>query len=136
MPKSLLNPASLVKPSGYTNGILTQGGKLLFLAGQTGMDATGKIVSAPPHLLPQYQQALTNLQAVVTEAGGQMTDIVKLTVYVTQLAAYKTQLKEVGGIYQSFFGRYYPAMALVEVKSLWDPNAMVEIEGIAVIGSK
>ncbi len=132
MPKTLLNPSTLAKPSGYTNGILTQGGKLLFLAGQTGLDANGKIVSAG-HIVPQFQQALSNLQAVVTAANGQMTDIVKLTIYVTSKVAYQGSLKELGQVHQAFFGKYYPAMALVEVKSLWNPEAMVEVEGIAVI---
>jgi enamine deaminase RidA (YjgF/YER057c/UK114 family) len=133
MPKTLLNPASLAKPSGYTNGILTQGGRLLFLAGQTGLDASGTIVSTVPNITPQFHQALSNLQAVVTEAGGQMTDIVKLTIYVTHKAVYQENLKELGAIHKSFFGKYYPAMALVEVKSLWNAEAMVEVEGIAVI---
>jgi enamine deaminase RidA (YjgF/YER057c/UK114 family) len=135
MTKTIINPDTLARPSGYANGILTEGGRLLFLAGQTGMDASGAIVTSPPELLPQFKQALTNLRAVVTAAGGDMSNIVKMTIYVTSLAEYKNNLKAVGDIHRSFFGRYYPAMALVEVKSLWDADAMIEIEALAVIGA-
>ena len=130
--KTLVNPASLAKPSGYSNGILTQGGWLLFLAGQTGMDATGAIAH-PGDVVAQFHQALANLRTVVEEAGGTMTDIVKLTLFVTDKAAYRLNLKPIGEVYRSVFGRYYPAMTLVEVKSLFDDAAMVEIEGIAVL---
>lgn len=134
MEKKVLNPGSLAKPVGYANGILTAGGKLVFLAGQTGMDATGQIAH-PGDLVAQFQQALANLKAVVSEAGGSMTDIVKLTIWVTDKAAYKANLKPIGDAYRSFFGRYYPAMTLVEVKSLYDEEALVEIEGIAIVTS-
>jgi len=132
MDKIILNPASLAKPIGYANGLLTTGGRLLFLAGQTGMDASGQI-AAPNDLVAQFQQALANLQAVVTEAGGTMTDIVKLTLYVTDKRAYRDQLKPIGEVYRSVFGRYYPAMTLVEVKSLFDDLALIEVEGLAVL---
>jgi enamine deaminase RidA (YjgF/YER057c/UK114 family) len=132
MDKHLINPASLPKPSGYTNGLLTHGGRLLFLAGQTGMDASGAI-AAPGDLVAQFSQALSNLQTVLTEAGGQMTDIVKLTVFVADAADYRANLKPLGAAYRAVFGRYYPAMTLVEVKGLFDPQALIEIEGIAVL---
>ena len=80
-----------------------------------------------------FRQALANLQAVAAEAGGEMTDIVKLTIFVTDKAAYQANLKPIGEAYRSFFGRYYPAMTLVEVKSLFDDEAMVEIEGMAIL---
>lgn len=132
MPKSLLNPPTLAKPSGYSNGVLVDGGRLLYLAGQTAMDANGVIV-APGEMVAQFRQALQNIQAVVRDAGAQMTDIVKLTLFVANKQAYHAHLKEVGQVYREFFGKYYPAMTLVEVKSLWDPAALIEIEAIAVI---
>ena len=132
MEKTIVNPAALAKPSGYANGILTEEGRLLFLAGQTGMDASGAIAS-PGDLAAQFKQTLANLKVVVEEAGGAMTDIVKLTIFVTDKAAYRASLKPIGEVYRSFFGRYYPAMTLVEVKSLFDDAALVEIEGMAVI---
>jgi len=133
MQKSILNPSTLARPSGYAHGIAAQGGRLVFLAGQTGMDAAGKIV-APEDMVGQFRQALVNLQEVVRAAGGQMTDIVKLTLFVTNKAAYQAKVREIGQVYRSFFGKYYPAMTLVEVKSLWDSEAMIEIEGLAVVG--
>ena len=135
MEKTILNPSTLPKPSGYANGILAEGGRLLFLAGQIGMDASGRI-AARGDIVAQFTQALANLQAVVAEAGGTMTDIVKLTIFVSDKAAYKANLKPIGDAYRSFFGRYYPAMTLVEVKSLFDDEALVELEGLAVLGAQ
>jgi enamine deaminase RidA (YjgF/YER057c/UK114 family) len=132
MSKTIVNPASLVKPSGFAHGIVVPRGRLLFLAGQTGTDATGRI-TAPGDLLAQFRQALANLKAVLDEAGGQMSDIVKLTLFVTDKRAYLNQLKPIGDAYRAYFGRYYPAMTLVEVKGLFDDAAVIEIEGIAVL---
>src|SRR5690606_8002368 len=98
--------------------------------GQTGMDATGRI-AAPGDLVAQLRQALANLQAVVAEAGGQMTDVVKLTLFVTDAADYGAKLKPLGEAYRAVFGRHYPAMTLVEVRRLFDEQALVEIEGLA-----
>jgi enamine deaminase RidA (YjgF/YER057c/UK114 family) len=134
MPKSIINPSSLGAPRGYANGIVTQGGRILFLAGQTGMDATGQIAN-PFDLIDQFQRTLENLKAVVTEAGGGLTDIVKLTIFVTDKRAYHAQRARIGEVYRAYFGKYFPAMTLVEVKSLYDANAMIEVEGIAVLGA-
>jgi enamine deaminase RidA (YjgF/YER057c/UK114 family) len=134
MPISLLNPASLPAPSGFSHGVLADGGRLLFLAGQTGTDVSGAI-AAPKDLVAQFAAALANLQVVVAEAGGRMTDVVKLTIYVTDKAAYRASLAPLGAAYRQVFGRYYPAMTLVEVKSLFDDRALVEIEGLAVLGN-
>ena len=131
MPKTIVNPSTLAKPSGYAHGIAASG-RLLFLAGQTGMDASGRIV-APGDLVAQFRQALANLQAVVDAAGGQISDVVKLTLFVTDKRAYRDQLKPLGEVYRAVFGRYYPAMTLVEVKSLFDDEAMIEVEGVAVL---
>ena len=131
MPKTIVNPASLVKPSGYAHGILS-GGRLLFLAGQTGVDAAGRIM-APGDLVAQFRQALANLKAVLDEAGGQLSDVVKLTLFVTDKRSYRAQLKSIGEAYRDYFGRYYPAMTLVEVKGLFDDDALIEIEGIAIL---
>ena len=133
MKKDIINPPALARPSGYAHGVLVEGGRVLFLAGQTGMGPEGNIAS-PGDLVAQFAQALFNLRAVVEAAGGTMTDIVKLNLYVADKAAYKANLRPIGEAYRSFFGRYYPAMTLVEVKGLFDDDALVEIEGIAVIG--
>jgi enamine deaminase RidA (YjgF/YER057c/UK114 family) len=130
--KTLFNPPTLAKPSGFTHGILTEGGRLLTIAGQTALDASGQIVH-PNDIVNQFRKVLSNIQTIVTAAGGQMTDIVRFTIYVTNKADYKTNLKAIGDVYQSFFGKYYPAMALIEIKSLWDDAAMIEIESTAVL---
>jgi enamine deaminase RidA (YjgF/YER057c/UK114 family) len=131
--KTIINPARLPKPAGYAHGVRTSGGRLVFLAGQTGANVIGEIPT-PGDLATQFAQALANLKTVVEEAGGQTTDIVKLTIFVTDKAAYRAHLRPIGDAYRSVFGRYYPAMTLVEVKSLFDDEAVVEIEGLAVIG--
>ncbi len=133
MEKQILNPPTLATPSGYAHGISTSGGRLLFLAGQPGLDTSGKII-APGDLVAQFAQALYNLQVVVEAGGGTLADIVKLTIYVKDKQDYTANLKELGRTWQSFFGRYYMAMTLVEVSGLFDDDALVEIDGMAVIG--
>jgi enamine deaminase RidA (YjgF/YER057c/UK114 family) len=135
MTKEIINPASLPTPRGFNHGLLTTGGKLLFLAGQDASDGEGHIV-APGDMVAQCQQALHNLHAVVHEAGGQMTDIVKLNVYVTSRDAYVEHLKPLGKLFREYFGAYYPAMALFEVVGLFQPEAMIEMEGFAVLGAE
>ena len=132
MEKQIINPETLAKPFGYSHGIATSGGQMLFLAGQPALDASGKIV-ALGDMAAQFTQAVSNLRTVIVAAGGAMTDIVKLTIYVTDVAAYKANLKPIGAAYRDFFGKYYPTTTLVEVKSLFDDGAMIEMDGIAVV---
>ncbi len=132
MDKQVLNPSSLVRPRGYAHGVATAGGRLLFLAGQPGLDEAGNVV-APGDLVAQFSQALANLQVVAEAGGGTLTDIVKLTIYITDKKAYQANLEALGRAWRSFFGHYYPAMTLVEVRALFDDAAMVEIDGMAVI---
>ncbi|HEX5692934.1 MAG TPA: RidA family protein [Roseiflexaceae bacterium] len=132
MQKQIVNPLTLAPPRGFNHGILTEGGRLLFLAGQDASDAEGHIV-APGDLLAQFEQVLRNLQAVVETAGGTMQDIVKLTVFVSDRDSYRAQLKSLGKIFRAFFGEYYPAMALFEVSKFFQDDALVEIEGFAVL---
>lgn len=132
MKKHLLNPSSLMPPRGFTHGIVVSGGRLLFLAGQDGSDAHGRIES-PGDLVAQFERALRNLQAVVEAAGGTMRDIVKLNIYTTDLALYRSLRREIGVVFRRYFEGYYPAMALFEVTGLFNEDALVEVEGIAVI---
>jgi enamine deaminase RidA (YjgF/YER057c/UK114 family) len=132
MSKIIINPPTLAPPRGFNHGILTSGGRLLFLAGQDAGDASGRIV-APGDLLGQFEQVLRNLRAVVEEAGGAMQDIVKLNVFVADRDAYRAQLKQLGQIFRDYFGDYYPAMALFEVSKFYQDDALVEMEGFAVI---
>jgi len=129
MENEIVNPPRLARPSGYSHGVRVGGGDLLFLAGQVGWDAERRFVGAD--LTAQFEQALRNLQAVVEHAGARMTDIVKMTIYVTDRQAYLDQLRPIGAIYRRYFGKYFPAMTLVEVKGLAEAEAKIEIEGIA-----
>ena len=132
MRKEIVNPPNLAKPRGFSHGITTTGGRLLLLGGQDASDAEGNIV-APGDLVAQFEQVLHNLHAVVEAAGGDMRDIVKLTVFVHDRDAYRAALKPLGAVFRSFFDGYYPAMALFEVSGFFQEGALVEIEGIAVL---
>jgi len=137
MPKQIISPPSLPPPRGFNHGILTEGGmststRILWLAGQDASDENGTIV-APGDIVAQYEQVLRNLQAVVEAAGGTMQDIVKLNIYTTDRALYKANLKALGKVMKAFFGDYYPVMALLEVKGLYQEKALVEMEGVAVL---
>jgi enamine deaminase RidA (YjgF/YER057c/UK114 family) len=128
----IINPESLGAPKGWNNGMLAPaGGRVLFVAGQTARDATGKV--PPAGLVNQWARALENVLSVVREAGGGPESVGRMTVYVTDLAAYRAGQGPLGEIWRRLMGRHYPAMALVEVKGLVDENAMVEIEATAVL---
>lgn len=130
---SFVNPSSLAQPKGYTHGIKTLGAStLLFLGGQVGWDKEGHLVGEDD-IVAQFDQALENLIAVVRESGGAADNIVKLNIYVTDKAAYLSHMKEAGQAYRKHMGKHFPAMTLVEVKSLYEDGAMVEIEGMAVL---
>ena len=132
MPLQFINPASLGRPRGYANGVLAApGGSLLFIAGQIAWDEQQQIVSAD--FVAQFDRALANVIAVVTEAGGTPEQLARLVVYVTDKEEYRARLPEIGARWRSRMDRHFPAMALVEVKSLLEDDAKVEIEGIAVI---
>jgi enamine deaminase RidA (YjgF/YER057c/UK114 family) len=133
-PNRIINPDTLVQPTGFSHGILSTGGQRLFLAGQTATDREGNIV-APGDVVGQYRQVLSNLKAVVEEAGGKMAGIVKLTIYVKDRDDYKAHLKELGQVHKEFFGAYYPATSLFEISRFFEDGVLVEIEGIAVVGS-
>lgn len=128
--RKIINPPELAQPRGFSHGIVVEGGRLLMLAGQDASDAEGRIV-APGDIVAQYGQIVRNLKAVVEAAGGDLRDIVKLNIYVTDRDAYRAQLKPLGEIHRACFGRHYPAIALFEVKGLFNPDAMIEMEGIA-----
>jgi enamine deaminase RidA (YjgF/YER057c/UK114 family) len=130
--RRILRPTSLARPTGFSHGIVTTGGRLLFLAGQTSIDAEGQVV-APGDIVGQYRQVLANLEAVVEEAGGDITDIVKMTIFVGDRDNYVENLKPLGLVHKEFFGDYYPATALLEISRFFQEGVMVEIEGIAVL---
>ena len=105
MGKSLINPTTLARPTGFSHGILVTGGRLLFLAGQTASNAEGQIV-APGDLVGQYEQVLRNLQTVVETAGGKMQDIMKMTIFIRDRDDYLAHLKPLGSVHRTYFGAY------------------------------
>jgi enamine deaminase RidA (YjgF/YER057c/UK114 family) len=131
MRMTFINPEVLGPPRGYTNGVLVEGGRLLFIAGQIGWDGEQRMVS--DDFGEQFAQALANVIAVVRAAGGEAANIAQMRVYVTDKQAYTSSLKRVGAVYRELMGRHYPAMALVEVTALVEDLAKVEIEAVACL---
>jgi enamine deaminase RidA (YjgF/YER057c/UK114 family) len=128
----LINPELLGPPRGYSNGVLTgAGGRLLFVAGQVGWGQDQRILGE--NFVEQFDRALENVVAVVTEAGGRPDQIARLTIYVTDKTEYQLHVKDIGESYRRRMGKHFPAMVLVEVKGLLDDKAKVEIEAVAVL---
>jgi enamine deaminase RidA (YjgF/YER057c/UK114 family) len=133
--KTIVIPDGLARSRGYSHALAVKGGTAVYLAGQMATDADGEIV-APGDIVRQFERALANLRIAVEASGGQATDIVKMDLYATDVGGYRAKLKEIGEVYRSAFGKYFPAMTLVGVTELFDPAAMIEIEAVAVIDER
>lgn len=116
-------------PRGYANGMVAEG-RVLVTGGLVGWDENGVFAKG---FLPQLERTFINIKAVVEAGGGRIEDIVRMTWYVTDMEAYRASLKELGPVYRGVLGRHFPAMAVVQVVSLVEPEALVEIEATAVI---
>jgi enamine deaminase RidA (YjgF/YER057c/UK114 family) len=126
-----INPAELARPSGFSHAVSVTASRMVFLAGQVGMDRDGKVVSGG--VVSQFEQALTNLLTALAAAGGQPGDLASLTIYIVDLAGYQAHAKEIGAVWRRLAGTEYPATAGVGVARLWDPEALVELQGIAAV---
>jgi enamine deaminase RidA (YjgF/YER057c/UK114 family) len=126
-----LNPPGLAAPSGFSHAVVAEGSRVVFLAGQTGMDGTGAIVGGG--LVAQFEQALGNLLAALAAAGGRPEELASLTVYIVDMDDYRGRAREIGAVWQRLVGRDYPAMAGIGVSRLWDADALVELQGAAVL---
>lgn len=126
-----INPEELSPATGFSHAVVASGGRLVFLAGQTALDGAGKVVGAT--LPQQFEQALTNLLAALAGAGGAPADLARVTVYAVDVADYRDCAPELGRIWRRLAGREYPAMAVVGVVRLWDEEALVELDGLAVL---
>jgi enamine deaminase RidA (YjgF/YER057c/UK114 family) len=126
-----VNPPSLARPSGFSHAVAVDGGRLIFLAGQTALDADGAIVGET--VAAQFERALSNLLAALRAAGGSPEHLASLTIYAVDLADYRAHGKDIGEVWRRVVGRDYPAMAAVGVSRLWDAAALVEIQGYAVV---
>ena len=122
----MVNPDELGRHTGFSHGVLAPAeGRILFVAGQTA-PAAGDFAA-------QFGAALERALAVVREAGGRPEHVARMTVYVTDMGIYRRERPRLASVWRASMGQHYPAMALVEVRSLVDPNAVVEIEATAVI---
>ncbi len=126
-----INPPELSPPTGFSHAVTATGGRLVFLAGQTSLNACGKVVGDT--LSQQFEQALANLLHALKAAGGTPGDLARVTVYTTDVPAYRAHAPRLGAVWRELAGREYPAMAVVGVVRLWDEQAMVELDGIAVL---
>jgi enamine deaminase RidA (YjgF/YER057c/UK114 family) len=131
VPIERVNPPSLARPSGFSHAVAVTGGRLVFLAGQTALDADGAIVGDT--VTAQFEQALGNLLEALRAAGGSPEHLASLTIYAVDLQDYRAHGRQIGAAWRRLAGREYPAMAAVGVSRLWDGAALVEIQGHAVI---
>ena len=131
MPARILRPSGWSPPIGYANGIVAPPGRLVFIAGQVGWDAQQHFASA--ELIPQFEQALKNVLAVLAEAGGKPSDICRMTAYCTDKRAYLEGRRELGRIWHSLMGAHYPAMTMIFVSDLLDAPGKIELEATAVV---
>ena len=137
MTSERINPAELARPSGFSHAVSVAGGaaagRMVFLAGQTGVDRDGNV--ADGGVVPQFERAMTNLLTALGAAGGLPSDLVSLTIYLTDVPDYQAHARDIGAVWRRLAGTEYPAMAAVGVTRLWRPELLVEIQGIAMVGA-
>jgi enamine deaminase RidA (YjgF/YER057c/UK114 family) len=132
MPFELINPAELEPPVGYAHIAKISGGTIVHVAGQAPFDRTGAVVGRGD-FVAQFAQVMANLKTAIEAAGGRPQHYAVLTIYVTDVQAYHASTKALGKLYRDVFGKYFPAITLVEVKGLYNRDCMIEISGLAVI---
>ncbi|AXH96640.1 RidA family protein [Ornithinimicrobium avium] len=125
-----VNPPELGEPRGFSHAVVGTG-RTVFLAGQTALDAEGRIVGDT--VVEQFEVAMTSLLTSLRAAGGEPTDLASLTVYIVDMDDYKAHAREIGQVWKRLLGRHYPAMAGIGVARLWDVEALVEVQGFAVL---
>jgi enamine deaminase RidA (YjgF/YER057c/UK114 family) len=131
---SAVTPRTLPKPAGFSYGYEVKHGRLVFISGQVARDENNAVVGKGD-IVAQFRQVCRNIHTVMSAAGGDMTDVVKLTIYVLDTADYKAHLREIGGVYREYFGKHFPAMTLVGARDLFDAadGCLIEIEGVAAL---
>jgi len=126
-----INPPELGRPSGFSYAFDAHGKRSVHFSGHTALDRSGTLVG-PGDIAAQFEQTLNNLRATAAAAQVELKDLVKLTLYVTDVENYKAHAAEIGVVYRRYFGSHYPAMTLVGITRLWEPEALIEIEAVAV----
>lgn len=130
MTLEFVNPPELGKPSGFSHAAVGSG-RVVFLAGQTALDPTGRIVGDT--VVEQFEQAMSNLVTALAAAGGRPTDLASLTIYIVDMDDYRTNARAIGAVWKRLIGDGYPAMAGIGVARLWDADALVEVQGHAIL---
>lgn len=126
-----INPNTLAKPSGYAHGVRAE--NTVYLGGQTAMDIDGKIVDGG--IIEQFRQAFSNVLATLEAAGGVPGDLVSVNIYLTDVDDYQKNGREIGRIWREMAGTDYPSMAGIGVTRLWQKEALIEIQAVAVISA-
>lgn len=125
-----VDPPELARPSGFSHAVVGTG-RTVFLAGQTGADAEGRIVAGG--VVAQFERALENLLIALRAAGGGPEHLAQLTIYIVDVDGYRAHAREIGAVWKRLAGTRYPATAGIGVARLWDPEALVELQGTAVL---
>jgi enamine deaminase RidA (YjgF/YER057c/UK114 family) len=125
-----VNPPELAAPSGFSHAVVGEG-RVVVLAGQTALDAEGRVVGSG--VVEQFEQALGNLLAALAAAGGTPDRLAGLTIYSVDLADYRAHAREIGRVWRRLVGTEYPASAGIGISRLWDDEALVELQGIAIL---
>jgi len=130
MSLKFVNPPELARPSGFSHAAVGSG-RVVFLAGQTALDAEGRIVG--DGVVEQFEKALSNLLVALAAAGGKPGDLASLTIYIVDMDDYRTHARDIGAVWKRLVGTDYPAMAGIGISRLWDVEAVVEVQGFAVL---
>lgn len=125
-----VNPPELGTPRGFSHAMVGTG-RMVLLAGQTALNPEGRIVGDT--VVEQFEQALSNLLTALRAAGGSPEDLASLTIYIVDMDDYKARSREIGAVWKRLIGRHYPALAGIGVNRLWDVEALVEVQGVAVL---
>jgi enamine deaminase RidA (YjgF/YER057c/UK114 family) len=126
-----IDPPDLAAPRGFSHAVRTDRPRTVYLAGQTALDASGRIVGAD--VVEQFERALANLLRALEAAGGTPADLATITIYIVDVDAYLARAREIGAVWRRLAGTEYPAAAGIGVTRLWDAEALVEIQGIAAV---
>lgn len=130
MSRIIVNPPELAVPVGFAHGVAA--GPFVYLGGQTALDEHSRIVAGG--IVEQFERAFHNVLTTLRAAGGEPSDLVDVTIYLTDIADYQRHGRQIGEIWRRLAGTDYPAMAGIGVTRLWQPEAMIEIQAVAHIG--
>ena len=130
-PHEIVNPATLAAPVGFSHAVVAAPGRTVYLGGQAAHDADGNIVAES--IPEQFAQAARNVISALESVGARVEHLVSMQIYVTDVEDYRASLPQLGDAYREHLGQHYPAIALFEVKGLFDPAAKVELVCTAVV---